>query len=99
MSISRPWRELCFPIMKALTILIAYNDFINRLNSVVNAVAPFETAMVKNNTSEWFDGEIADEILMCDKLYKRFELTKLHFDEEIYKEAQNIVQNLNVISI
>ena len=36
---------------------------------------------------------------MCDKLYKRFKLTKLHFDEEIYKEAQNIVQNLNVISI
>ena len=36
---------------------IAYNDFINRLDCVVNAVAPFKTVRVKNNTSEWFDGE------------------------------------------
>ena len=31
---------------------------------------------------------------MHDKLYKRFKLTKLHVDEEIYKEARNVVQNL-----
>ena len=31
---------------------------------------------------------------MRDKLYKRFKLTKLHVDEEIYKEARNVVQNL-----
>ena len=29
-----------------------------------------------------------------DKLYKRFKLTKLYVDEEIYKEARNIVQKL-----
>ena len=29
-----------------------------------------------------------------DKLYKRFKLTKLHVDEEIYREAGNVVQNL-----
>ena len=29
-----------------------------------------------------------------DKLYKRFKLTKLHVDEEIYNEARNVVQNL-----
>ena len=73
---------------------IAYNDFINRLNCVINAVAPFRTVRVKNNTSKWFDGEIADKIHTCDKLYKRFKLTKLHVDEEIQKEAQNVVQNL-----
>ena len=33
-------------------------------------------------------------IHMVDKLYKRFKLTKLYVDEEIYKEAQNVVQNL-----
>ena len=73
---------------------IAYNNFINRLACVINAVAPFKTVRVKNNTIEWFDGEIADKIHTRDKLYKRFELTKLHADEEIYKEARNVVQNL-----
>ena len=73
---------------------IPYNDFINRLDYLVNAVAPFKTVRVKNNTSEWFDGEIADRIHTRDKLYKRFKLTKLHVDEEIYKEARNVVQNL-----
>ena len=73
---------------------IAYNNFINRLNCVVNAGVPFKTVRVKNNTSEWFDGAIADKIHTRDKLYRRFELTKLHVDEEIYKEARNAVQNL-----
>ena len=43
--------------------------------------------MVKNKTSQWFDGEIADKIQMRDRLYKRFKLTKSHVDGEIYKEA------------
>ena len=73
---------------------IAYNDFINRLDCVVNAVAPFKTVRVKNNISEWFDREIADTIHTRDTLYRRFKLTKLPVDEEIYKEAQNVVQNL-----
>ena len=29
-----------------------------------------------------------------DKVYRRFKLTKLHVDEEIYRETQNVVQNL-----
>ena len=40
---------------------------------------------------KWFDGEIADKILTSDKLHKRFKLTEIHVDEEIYKEAQNTV--------
>ena len=52
------------------------------------------TVRVKNNTREWFDGEIADKMHTRDKLYKRFKLTKLYADEEIYKEARNAVQNL-----
>ena len=61
---------------------------------MVNAVAPFTTVRVKKNTGEWFDGEIADKIHTRDKLYKRFKLTKLHVDEEIYSEARNVFQNL-----
>ena len=61
---------------------------------MVNAIAPFKKVRVKYNTSNWFDGEIADKIHTRDKLYKRFKLTKLQVDEEIYKEARNIVQTL-----
>ena len=71
---------------------IAYNDFINRLDCVVNPAAPFKTVRAKNSTSEWFHGEIADKIHTGDKVYRTFKLTKLHVDEEIYKEARNIVQ-------
>ena len=61
---------------------------------MVNAVVPFKTVSVKNNTSKWFDGKTSNKIHTRDKLYKRFKLKKLHVDEEIYEEAQNIVQNL-----
>ena len=70
---------------------IAYNDFLNRRDRVVNVVAPFKIVRVKNNTSEWFDREIADKIHTRVKLYIRFKLTKLRVDEEIYKQAQNII--------
>ena len=73
---------------------IAYNHFINRLDCVVNAIASFNTVRVINNTSEWFDGGTADKIHTSDKLYKRSKFSKLHVDEEIYKEAQKVVQHL-----
>ena len=64
---------------------IAHNDFINRFDCEVNAIAPFKIV------SEWFEGEIADKY---NQLHKRFKLTKLYVDEEIYKEGRNRVQNL-----
>ena len=91
------YKELTFRLLRIYSVDnfhnpdIAYNDFINRLDGVVNAIAPFKTVRVKNNTSEQFDGEMADKIHTPDKLYKRF---KLHVEEEIYKAAQNVVQNL-----
>ena len=73
---------------------IAFNEFINRIDCVVNAIAPFKTVRVKNNTSEWFGGEITGKTHIRDKLYRRFELTKLHVHEEMYKQVRNAVQNL-----
>ena len=60
----------------------------------MNAIVPFKAVRIKNNASEWFDGEIAEKMHTRDKLYKRFKSTKLHVDEEIYKEARNTIQNL-----
>ena len=44
---------------------IAYSDFINSLDCVLNDIVP----LVKNNTSGCFDGEIADTTHMRDKPY------------------------------
>ena len=46
-----------FPNFNFHYLDIAYNNFMNRLNCVVNVIAPFKTVRVKNNTSQWFDGE------------------------------------------
>ena len=64
---------------------IAYNDFIIRL--VMNAIAAFKSVKIKNNASEWFDGETAEKIHTRDKMYKKYKSIKLHGDEEIYKCA------------
>ena len=47
-----------------------YNYLFTRLGYVLNAIAPFKTFRVKNNTGEWFDGEIAGKIHTRDTLYK-----------------------------
>ena len=73
---------------------LAYSDFTSRLEGVINVVALIKTVRIKNNTREWFDGEIGEEIYKRDKLHKKFKLTKLHVDENLYKEARNAVQNL-----
>ena len=65
---------------------IAYNDFIDSLDCVDNTIAPFKTVRFKNNTGEWFDGEIADKIHIHDKLYKRFKLTKFSPKYNLKKE-------------
>ena len=49
----------------------AYNDFIQKITSVIDKVAPIKERRVKQNSQEWFDGEIADEIKR-DKLFKKF---------------------------
>ena len=67
---------------------LAYSDFISRLESVINVVAPIKTVRIKNNTREWFDGEIGEEIYKREKLHKIFKLTKLHVDKDLYKEAR-----------
>ena len=37
----------------------AYSDLTSKMFDIVNKVAPTEIIRVKNNTNEWFDGEIA----------------------------------------
>ena len=55
----------------------AYNDFIQKIMNVIDKVAPLKERWVKQNSQEWFDGEIADEIKNHDKLFKKFKKIKI----------------------
>ena len=61
----------------------------NKITQVINNLAPYKTTRVKNQSSEWFDGELAELISNRDKLFKKFKKSKLHINELIYKEAKN----------
>ena len=62
--------------------------------SVIAKVAPIKERRVKQNSQEWFDGEIADEIKNRDKLFKKFKKSKLHIDKDIYNVARYKVRKM-----
>ena len=51
--------------------------------SVIGKVAPIKERQAKQNSQEWFDGEIADEIKNRNKLFTKFKKSKLHIDKVI----------------
>ena len=53
---------------------------------------PIKETQVKQNSQEWFDGEIANEIKNRDKLFKKFQKSKLHIDKDIYNAARHKVR-------
>ena len=67
----------------------AYENFIQKLMSIIDKLAPFKTKQVKGNSQEWFDGEVHESIALPDKLLKKFEHGKLNADKEIYNKAYN----------
>ena len=72
----------------------AYNDFIQKIMSVTDNVAPIKERRVKQNSQEWFDGEIADEIKNQDKLFKKFKKSKFHIDKDTYNAARYKVRKM-----
>ena len=84
-----------FPNYELFTdVNAAYSDFISKLMSVINQIAPIKDIRVKNRTEEWFDGEIAESIKNRDKLFKKYKKSKLHNDKEQFKAARNSTKSL-----
>ena len=44
----------------------------NKITEVINNLAPYKTIRVKNQSNEWLDGELAEQISNRDKLFKKF---------------------------
>ena len=66
----------------------ASENFIQKLMSVTDKLAPFKTKRVKGNSQKWFDGEILESIALWDKFFKKFKSSKLNLDKEIYNKAR-----------
>ena len=56
--------------------------------SVIDKIAPFKDLRIKNNTQDWFDDEVAKAVKLRAKSLKQFKSTRLHIDEDLYKEAK-----------
>ena len=54
----------------------------------MDKIAPYKVLRVKNNTQNCFDSEVAEAINLRERPLKHFKSTKLHIDEELYKEAK-----------
>ena len=88
-------KNIAFPNYEKFSeINSAYSDLVNKITQVINNLALYKTTRVKNQSNEWFDGELAEQISNRDKLFKKFKKSKLHIVELMYKEAKNTVQRL-----
>ena len=73
---------------------IAYENFIQKVMTVINNLAPSKNKRIKGTSQGWFDAEIMEKISDRDKLFKKFKRSRLHSDKDNYKEAKNEVQKL-----
>ena len=67
----------------------AYENFIQKLMTVIDKLAALQTKRVKGNSQEWFDGEPLESIALQDKLFEKFKPSKLNIDKEVYNKARN----------
>ena len=61
---------------------------------VIDLVATIKSKRIRQNSQQWFTGEVAEKINVHDKLFKKFKKSKFHIDKEIYNIAQFDVQKL-----
>ena len=87
--------EINFPDYSRFeTVNDAYSDFVGKVTSVIDQIAPMKKIRVKNNSPDWFDAEIHEEIETRDKLFAKFKKSKKSNDHKNYKKARNKVQHL-----
>ena len=60
-----------------------YSNFIQKVMGVIDLVAPIKSRRIKQNSQEWFDSEIAEKISVRDKLFMKFQKSKLHIARNI----------------
>ena len=61
---------------------------------MIDEIVPLKEIRVKNNSQDWFDAEINEEIERRDKSFAKFKKSRPHRDNENYKKARNKVQRM-----
>ena len=85
-------KNIAFPNYEKFSdVNSAFSDLVNKITQVINNLTPYKTIRVKNQSNEWFDGELAEQLSNRDKVFKKFKKSELYIDELIYKEAKNTV--------
>ena len=51
-----------------------YENFIQKLMSLTDKLAPFKTKQVKGNSQEWFDGEVLESIALRDNYLRNLSI-------------------------
>ena len=70
--------EISFPdYSKFKDINDAYSDFIGRITSVIDEIAPMKEIHIKSNSQDWFDFEINKAIETRDKLFDSAVIMKI----------------------
>ena len=72
-NFEQEFKNIVFPNYKKFSdINSAYCDLVNKITQVINNLTPYKTIRVKNQSNQWFDGELAEQISNRNKLYKKF---------------------------
>ena len=84
-----------FPEYSKFTdINCAYSDFIGKLTTIIDKVAPVREMRIKANSQEWFDEEIYEHIALRDKMLAKFKKSRKQCDDQNYKKARNHFQTM-----
>ena len=69
--------KISFPDCNVFSnVNIVYLDLVERIVSVVDKIAPFKDLIIKNNTQDWFDDEVAEAINSREKRLKHIKSTE-----------------------
>ena len=72
-NFERELKNIAFPNYEKFNdVNSAYNDIVNKITQVINNLAPYKTIRVKNQSNEWFDGELAEQTSNRNKMFKKF---------------------------
>ena len=77
-----------------INISESYSNFIQKLTSVTDELAPSKTKRVKDNSKEMFDSVVSEGMNNRYKLFQKFKKSRLPLDQENYKKARSEVKKL-----
>ena len=72
----------------------AYSNFIQKLTSATDQIAPSKTKRVKGNSKEMFDSVVSEGMNNRDKLFQKFRKSRLPLDQKNDKKACYEVKKL-----